>query len=95
MFFNRREPCFKECCSHHFVNNVWLLLGDNVSPMARKQTSHEVARFFGHITGIKPNFPANLALGKRSYFLCLTYPDLTPALSHIEDLMTGIDTLEL
>ncbi|KAK0475903.1 Shikimate dehydrogenase [Armillaria novae-zelandiae] len=93
--FNRREPWFKECCSHHFVNNVGSLLGDDVSPMARKRTSDEVARFFGHITGIKPNFCANLAPGKRSYFLCLTYPDLTPALSRIEDLTAGVDALEL
>ncbi|KAK0444230.1 Shikimate dehydrogenase [Desarmillaria tabescens] len=82
--FNRREPWFKECCSHHFVNNVGSLLGDD------KRTSDEVARFFGHITGIKPNFCANLAPGKRSYFLCLTYPDLTPALSRIEDLTAGL-----
>ncbi|SJL09238.1 probable Pentafunctional AROM polypeptide [Armillaria ostoyae] len=93
--FNRREPWFKECCSHHFVNNVGTLLGDDVSPMARKRTSDEVARFFGHITGIKPNFCANLVPGKRSYFLCLTYPDLTPALSRIEDLTDGVDALEL
>ncbi len=93
--FNRREPWFKECCSHQFVNNVGSLGGDNVTPIGRKRTGDEVARFFGHITGIKPNFSPNLVPGKRSYFLSLTYPDITPALSHMDELTLGVDALEL
>jgi pentafunctional AROM polypeptide len=33
--------------------------------------------------------------GERSYFLSLTYPDLTPALPHAEELAVGVDAIEL
>lgn len=55
----------------------------------------EVDRFFGHITGVKSNAPKNLVRGKRSYFLSLTYPDITPALPHIDELTAGADAIEL
>ncbi|TFY56021.1 hypothetical protein EVG20_g9094, partial [Dentipellis fragilis] len=55
----------------------------------------EVARFFEHITGQRPNLSSNLTTGQRSYFLSLTYPDVTPALRHIDELVLGVDALEL
>ncbi|KAJ6447913.1 EPSP synthase-domain-containing protein, partial [Mycena vitilis] len=88
--FNRRAPWFKDCASHEFVNHVAV----DVS-LANKGTRHEVIRFFNHITGQHPNLAPNLATGKRSYFLALTFPDITPALNHIDDLTQGVDALEL
>ncbi|KAJ7678186.1 Shikimate dehydrogenase [Mycena polygramma] len=88
--FNRRAPWFKDCASHEFVNHVAV----DVS-LANKGTRHEVIRFFNHITGQHPNLAPNLALGNRSYFLALTYPDIAPALNHIDDLTQGVDALEL
>lgn len=93
--FKRRTPWFKECCSHEFVNNVDGISGDASSSLSRKGVRDEVARFFKHITGQQPNLAPNLAPGKRSYFLSLTYPDITPALTHIEELTSGVDALEL
>jgi pentafunctional AROM polypeptide len=37
----------------------------------------------------------NLSSGKRSYFLSLTYPDITAAVPQIEELSAGVDALEL
>ncbi|KAJ7088604.1 Shikimate dehydrogenase [Mycena epipterygia] len=89
--FRRRAPWFKDCASHEFVNHV----GVDTSLADKKGTRHEVIRFFKHITGQQPNLAPNLVPGKRSYFLSLTFPDITPALHHIDDLTQGVDALEL
>ncbi|KAF7377655.1 Pentafunctional AROM polypeptide [Mycena sanguinolenta] len=89
--FQRRAPWFKDCASHEFVNHVNL----EASLANKKGTRQEVIRFFKHITGQQPNLASNLAPGKRSYFLALTFPDITPALSHIDNLSQGVDALEL
>jgi pentafunctional AROM polypeptide len=86
--FRRREPWFQECCSHEFVNHV--------GAFATKSSIHdEVSRFFRHITGQQPNLAANVASGRRSYFLSLTYPDITLALCHLDNLAEGVDAVEL
>ncbi|KAJ8457410.1 hypothetical protein ONZ45_g18323 [Pleurotus djamor] len=96
--FRRREPWYQECCNYEFVNHVQ---STSIEPSpvdeikVRKQTHLEVERFFKHITGQRPNLAENLAPGKRSYFLSLTYPDVTPALPHVEDLTSGVDAIEL
>jgi pentafunctional AROM polypeptide len=87
--FRRREPWFRECCSHEFVNHV----GDTSA--AKKGTRNEVTRFFKHVTGQQPNLAPNVKSGRRSYFLSLTYPDVTQALDQIEQLSEGADALEL
>ncbi|KAF7324736.1 Pentafunctional AROM polypeptide [Mycena kentingensis (nom. inval.)] len=89
--FNRRAPWFKDCASHEFVNHVAI----DTSLANRNGVRHEVTRFFKHITGQQPNMAPNLVEGKRSYFLSLTFPDITYALSHIDDLTQGVDALEL
>ncbi|KAJ6558678.1 Shikimate dehydrogenase [Mycena sp. CBHHK59/15] len=89
--FRRRDPWFRECASHEFVNHV----GVDTSLANKKGTRHEVIRFFKHITGQQPNLAPNLTSGKRSYFLALTFPDITPALHHIDELSQGVDALEL
>ncbi|KAJ7768294.1 Shikimate dehydrogenase [Mycena metata] len=89
--FNRRAPWFKDCATHEFVNHV----GVDTSLATKSGTRHEVIRFFKHITGQQPNIAPNLSTGKRSYFLSLTFPDLTPALHHIDDLTQGVDAMEL
>ncbi|ESK85468.1 pentafunctional arom polypeptide [Moniliophthora roreri MCA 2997] len=94
--FKRREPWFKECCSHCFVNHVEAFADDKIDPTVNKRDiRHEVDRFFGHITRLSPNLAPNLYSGNRSYFLSLTYADLTPALSPMDELSVGVDALEL
>ena len=97
--FRRRNPWFLEFCNYEFVNHTGGISGDvhqfTLDIKTRMETKDEVTRFFQHITGEKPNLAANLAPGKRSYFLSLTYPDITSALSHIEELTIGVDAIEL
>ncbi|KAI0051585.1 aromatic amino acid family biosynthesis-like protein [Auriscalpium vulgare] len=102
--FKRREPWFSECCNYEFINHT--NPGPSV-PETRAAEGHvplvippqgirdEVARFFGHITGQSPNTAPNVALGRRSYFLSLTFPDITPALHLVDDITAGVDAIEL
>jgi pentafunctional AROM polypeptide len=84
--YRRREPWFAGCANYDFINDPDLAGGE--------ATNAEIARFFKHVTG-QPNLAESVALGKRSYFVALTYPDLTPALRYIPDLTTGVDAVEL
>ena len=102
--YKRRQPWFDECSTFQFVNYTGVLQHegppfDKVSGSSASPTSQsfrdEVSRFFHQITGLKINAADNVAKGKRSYFLSLTYPDITPALPHIEELTVGADAIEL
>lgn len=89
--FRRREPWFAECSNYIFNNQF----GADADADAAKSTFREVARFFKHVTGENPNLAANLKSDARSYFLSLTYPDITQAYPHIDELTQGVDALEL
>ena len=103
--FQRREPWFVECCSYVFVNHTGVLTsvenpkstGSEINPTALKPNGfrNEVERFFKHITGQRPNLVSTGAEARRSYFLSLTYPDITPALPFMEELTAGVDAIEL
>ncbi|KAF5366551.1 hypothetical protein D9758_008997 [Tetrapyrgos nigripes] len=96
--FDRREPWFRECCSHRFINHVEAFADGKIvidPTVTRRGIREEVSRFFGHITGLQPNLAPNVAWGCRSYFLSLTYPDITPALPKIEELSIGVDAVEV
>ncbi|KAF7984960.1 hypothetical protein HWV62_9901 [Athelia sp. TMB] len=88
--FRRREPWFAACANYEFVNQPGLEGGD----APRAPNTREIARFFRHLAG-QPNRARNLAPGRRSYFLSLTYPDVAPALAHIDELTAGADAVEL
>ncbi|KLO15168.1 Pentafunctional AroM protein [Schizopora paradoxa] len=94
--FKRREPWFAECSNYEFVNYTGVLQQADVrANSASEGFVNEVRRFFGHVTGRVPNFAANVVRGERSYFLSLTYPDITPALPHLEELTAAVDAIEL
>ena len=86
--YNRRAPWYTEVCNYEFSNNT--KSGPDPEAVVR-----EVSRFFKHVTSQTSNYPANLAQGKRSYFLSLTYPDVELALPHIDEITTGVDAIEL
>lgn len=90
--FRRREPWFAECCSHEFVNYTGILTN---SIPDESSVRREIRRFFGHVTGERPNLSENVAKDNRSYFLSLTYPDISPAIPFIEELTAGVDAVEL
>jgi len=90
--FKRREPWFTECSSYEFVNSVGApTQAEATSPGIRD----EISRFFGHITGHKANLAPIRARGHRTYFLSLTFPDVTPSLDNFEELIAGVDAIEL
>ncbi|KAF9074731.1 Shikimate dehydrogenase [Rhodocollybia butyracea] len=96
--FKRRDPWFAECSSHRFINHVAAFADGKIviDPTDTKRgVREEVARFFDQITGVSPNFPPSLSAGRRSYFLSLTYPDVTLALPQMEELSAGADALEV
>ncbi|KAI6044557.1 EPSP synthase-domain-containing protein [Pisolithus marmoratus] len=87
----RRAPWFEECANYIFGNHT--ALSGGVSALGLGALEAEVTRFFGHISGLRPNLVSSNA--NRSYFLSLTYPDVTPALPKVSELTTGIDAVEL
>ncbi|KAI0275856.1 EPSP synthase-domain-containing protein [Russula aff. rugulosa BPL654] len=89
--FKRREPWFTECSSYEFVNGVSTLASAEGSTNIRDET----ARFFGHVTGQKTNLAPIHVHEHRSYFLSLTFPDVTPSLADFEELTAGVDAIEL
>lgn len=93
--FRRREPWFTECSSHDFINPVGEANSDALCPIKASANRNEIARFFKHLTGVEPNLTHSLEPGRRSYFLCLTYPDVQQAFPYIDELTEGADALEL
>jgi pentafunctional AROM polypeptide len=94
--FKRREPWFAQCSNYEFANNVGTSQTEALlqSTIETINIRDEVARFFGHITGHRPNLAPALARGHRSYFLSLTFPDVTPSLANFEELTAGVDAIE-
>lgn len=88
--YRRREPWFTECSTHDFVNYTQ----PTTSQTALKAARNEVMRFFKHITG-QPSLAPNILSGRRSYFLSLTFPDITAALHQMEQLVEGADAIEI
>ena len=93
--FKRREPWFTECSSYEFVNSVSTLVPVEGSTNEASNIRDEISRFFGHITGYKANLAPIHVREHRSYFLSLTFPDVTPSLADFEELSTGVDAIEL
>lgn len=104
--FERREPWYEECSNYVFVNYTRALSevqGKPVRQHAQPQSyaqqlvglRTEVHRFFNHVTGQRPNLVLGINGERRSYFLSLTFPDITPALPYIDTLTSGVDAVEV
>ncbi|KAG2004494.1 arom polypeptide [Coprinopsis cinerea AmutBmut pab1-1] len=108
--WKRREPWYKECSGWEFGNVVveapqGQAQAANVEAGPGKTKCvktlagrNEVKRFFGHLAGINPNFTHGGSVEgqqRRTYFLCLTYPDVRHAFPYIDELTEGADALEL
>ncbi|EPS98647.1 hypothetical protein FOMPIDRAFT_1051293 [Fomitopsis schrenkii] len=99
------EPWFAECCSYMFVNYTGVLTSvgepkttnteNGATTLQPNGFRNEVERFFKHITGQRPNLVSTSADARRSYFLSLTYPDITPALPFMDELTARADAIEL
>lgn len=90
--YHRRQPWYTDISNYEFLNPVG---STSVVTSPSAGVHEEVARFFKHITGQKPNLSSKVGAGKRSYFLSLTYPDIREALPIVEQISEGVDALEL
>lgn len=98
--FRRREPWFTECSSYEFINYTGALQESQAntpqSPWSPAPSAGKtIQRYFRHISGAAPNLCPKIKDGRSSYFLSLTYPDVTTALSILEELTSGSDAVEL
>ncbi|KAH9061176.1 Pentafunctional AroM protein [Lactarius vividus] len=82
--YKRREAWFTECSSYEFINSTVSITSETKSPVSSAT-----------VTGHKANLAPNFVRGHRSYFLSLTFPDITPSLANFEELTTGVDAVEL
>ncbi|KAH9022639.1 hypothetical protein EDB85DRAFT_2186408 [Lactarius pseudohatsudake] len=90
-----REARFTECSSYEFISSTVVPTPDERSPPKVNNVRDEVAHFFSHVIGHKANLAPDFVRGHRSYFLSLTFPDITPSLSNFEELTAGVDAVEL
>ncbi|WWC61194.1 pentafunctional AROM polypeptide [Kwoniella dejecticola CBS 10117] len=91
--FKRREPWYAGCSSHEFYN-VLDPVGTQSQAEHEQAMRRECERFFTFIKGSNNNRPA-LGNDNPTNFLSLTFPDITPALSQIDELTSGADAIEL
>lgn len=108
--WERRKAWFSACCSYEFVSLTVDIppssLQDGVTPeqtLALKPVEEDFFRLLRFIHGLDTNkvplrtssHTSSNTHPLRTYFLCLTYPDITQALPVLEDLSYGIDLWEL
>ncbi|KAH9022647.1 hypothetical protein EDB85DRAFT_2151677 [Lactarius pseudohatsudake] len=93
--YRRCEARFTECSSYEFISSTVVPTPDERSPPKVNNVRDEVAHFFSHVIGHKANLAPDFVRGHRSYFLLLTFPDITPLLSNFEELTAGVDAVEL
>lgn len=91
--WKRRQPWYSECSSHEFFNTLAPVAGQSEEDH-HTAVRGECERFFKFITGRQSNRPV-LSVDNPTTFLSLTFPDITPALEHIDELTEGADAIEL
>ncbi|KAG0372394.1 3-dehydroquinate dehydratase (3-dehydroquinase) [Mortierella sp. AD032] len=96
----RREDWYRECCSYEFVvagQQLKGIVAEDAKEWALVESNFE--RFLRVIThsgsrGQKRASRAQVA-AKPTFFLSLTFPDVSPALPHLSKLALGSDVIEL
>lgn len=85
--WERREPWYRECSNYSFYSPY------RENPEQMVQLKHSMVHFIKRITG---ELPMTLPKG-RSYFACLTYPDLSYgiALKALDTITSGCDAVEI
>lgn len=108
--YERRRPWFHELSNFELTNLITgkpksvkagkapTANGFVVSHTSVKGAEDEVARFFRFMTGFDTNHVQLSTPERSTYFLCLTLPSYTdphPALDKFDELVAGVDALEL
>lgn len=94
----RREAWYRECCNYEFVVAGQQLKGVEAED-AKEWTLVEsnFERFLKVITRAGKGMRASRSqvVAKPTFFLSLTFPDISPALPHLSKLTLGSDVIEL
>ncbi|KAF9018162.1 3-dehydroquinate dehydratase (3-dehydroquinase), partial [Haplosporangium bisporale] len=94
----RREAWYRECCNYEFVVAGQQLKGVEAED-AKEWTLVEsnFERFLKVITrgGKNKRTSRSQVVAKPTFFLSLTFPDISPALPHLSKLTLGSDVIEL
>ena len=77
-----RRRWFEECSQYEYT----ILPGDE----EWKETQRNVLSLFQHILGLR-----RYTVAPHSFFLSLTFPDVTPALPYLSEMTEGVDAIEL
>ena len=77
-----RRPWFEECSQYEYT----ILPGDE----EWRATQSNVLSLFQHILGLR-----RYTVAPHSFFLSLTFPDVTPALPYLSEMTEGVDAIEL
>lgn len=85
--WERRKPWYTECSNFQYNSPV-------VSPEELQLVRADFERFLKVVTGTS-EFHDKIARKERSFFLSLTYPDLTNAVESIPAAVVGSDAVEL
>lgn len=103
--YNRRAPLYQSCSSFNYVSHTGtkavgtkengdrLLVPLPSSPDDLRRSKEGVVRFFKFIA--RHDFNRVDHSDRRTYFLCLTLPDLSPIVNNLEELTAGADAIEL
>ncbi|KAG0019084.1 3-dehydroquinate dehydratase (3-dehydroquinase) [Podila clonocystis] len=94
----RREAWYRECCNYEFVVAGQQLKGveaEDAKEWALVESNFE--RFLKVIARAGKGKRANRSqvVAKPTFFLSLTFPDISPALPHLSKLTLGSDVIEL
>ncbi|KAF9335765.1 3-dehydroquinate dehydratase (3-dehydroquinase) [Podila minutissima] len=94
----RREAWYRECCNYEFVVAGQQLKGieaEDAKEWALVESNFE--RFLKVITraGKGKYASRSQVVAKPTFFLSLTFPDISPALPHLSKLTLGSDVIEL
>ncbi|KAF9460760.1 type I 3-dehydroquinase-domain-containing protein [Collybia nuda] len=102
--WERREICFRECCSFEFVSMTVPIppappsSTETVTPdqtLALKPVEQDFFRLLRFIHGVDTNQVALGSRGHRTYFLALTFDDVRKAIPILDDICIGIDLWEI
>ncbi|GJJ69338.1 hypothetical protein EMPS_01684 [Entomortierella parvispora] len=92
----RREGWYRECCNFEFVVAGQHLKGieaEDAKEWALVESNF--ARYLRVVTGTKKSSLKGPAGSKPTFFLSLTFPDITPVLPQLPELVAGSDVIEL
>lgn len=106
--WERRKPYFEECSNYEFVSlsdirvvqhDAAVTNGNHPDAVATavkdriRQVEKDFVRLLHFLNGKDTNHVDTSA--KRSYFLSLTYPDISQALPYLDAMTYGVDAIEL